>query len=251
MTSGKPYRGINTFLLSFTAWSKGYESSYWLTFNQAKERKGTVKKGEKSSLVVFWKLYETTDKDTRELKNVPVLRYYSVFNVEQCDGIAAPDAATFTPTDFQPIEAADAIVAGYNGCPPIRYPGGRAFYQPTSDSVTMPEHSQFTSSEEVYSTLFHELAHSPPHSKRLDRKLDTEPQPFGSPDYGEEDLVAEMASAFLSAHAGIQPVTIENQAAYLHGWLKQLCGDKKLVISAAGAARKASDWIRGERKPVE
>ena len=84
----------------------------------------------------------------------------------------------------------------------------------------------------------------------LDRGLDSDPQPFGSPDYGKEELVAEMASAFLSAHAGIKPATIENQAAYLQGWLKQLRGDKRLVVAAAGAAQKAADWIRGERKPA-
>ncbi|QDV90571.1 DNA primase TraC [Phycisphaerae bacterium RAS2] len=251
LESGKEYRGVNVFLLAFTAWANGYESTYWLTFNQAKQKKGSVKNGEKSSFVIFWKQYETNDKETGEPTNVPVLRYYRVFNVAQCEGIAAPDAATFTPTDFQPIDAAEAIVKAYADAPTIEHGGTRAFYRPSTDSVRLPEPNRFASCEEYYSTLFHELAHSTGHSKRLDRKLDTEPQPFGSPDYGREELVAEMAAAFLSAHAGIKPVTIENQAAYLQGWLKQLRGDKKLVIAAAGAAQKASDWIRGERKPVE
>lgn len=251
LESGKEYRGVNVFLLAFTAWTNGYESSYWLTFNQAKQKKGSVKKGEKSSFVIFWKQYETTDKETGEPTKVPVLRYYRVFNVAQCEGIAMPDAATFTPTDFQPIDAAETIVKAYADAPAIEHGGTRAFYRPSTDSVRLPEQTRFASCEEYYSTLFHELAHSTGHSKRLDRKLDTEPQPFGSPDYGKEELVAEMASAFLSAHVGIQPVTIENQAAYLQGWLKQLRGDKKLVIAAAGAAQKASDWIRGDRKPVD
>ena len=251
LESGKEYRGVNVFLLAFTAWANGYESSYWLTLNQAKQKKGSVKKGEKSSFVIFWKQYETIDKETCEPTKVPVLRYYRVFNVAQCEGIAAPDAATFTPTDFQPIDAAETIVKSYVDAPTIEHGGTRAFYRPSTDSVRLPEQTRFATCEEYYSTLFHELAHSTGHSKRLDRKLDTEPQPFGSPDYGKEELVAEMAAAFLSAHAGIKPVTIENQAAYLQGWLKQLRGDKKLVIAAAGAAQKASDWIRGERKPVE
>jgi len=251
LESGKEYRGVNVFLLAFTAWASGYESSYWLTFNQAKQKKGSVKKGEKSSFVIFWKQYETTDKETGEPTKVPVLRYYRVFNVAQCEGVAAPDAATFTPTDFQPIDAAESIVKAYADAPVIEHGGTRAFYRPSTDVVRLPEPSRFTSCEEYYSTLFHELAHSTGHSKRLDRGIDSDPQPFGSPDYGKEELVAEMAAAFLSAHAGIKPVTIENQAAYLQGWLKQLRGDKKLVIAAAGAAQKASDWIRGERKPVE
>ncbi|MBE7506216.1 MAG: DUF1738 domain-containing protein [Planctomycetia bacterium] len=251
LESGKEYRGVNVFLLAFTAWASGYESAYWLTFNQAKQKKGSVKKGEKSSFVIFWKQYETTDKETGEPTKVPVLRYYRVFNVAQCEGIAAPDAATFTPTDFRPIDAAVAIVEGYADGPPIEHGGTRAYYRPSTDIVRLPEPSRFATCEEYYSTLFHELAHSTGHSKRLDRKLDTEPQPFGSPDYGKEELVAEMAAAYLTSHAGIQPATIENQAAYLQGWLKQLRGDKKLVVTAAAAAQKASDWIRGERKPVE
>jgi antirestriction protein ArdC len=251
LESKKDYRGINSFLLAFTAWANGFESSYWLTFNQAKEKKGSVKKGEKSSMVIFWKQYETTDKETGEPRNLPVLRYYRVFNVAQCDGIPAPDAMTFTPIDFKPINAAEAIAAGYVDSPAIEHGGSRAFYRPSTDVVRLPEQTRFASCEEYYSTLFHELAHSTGHSKRLDRGLDSDPQPFGSPDYGKEELVAEMAAAFLSAHAGIKPVTLDNQAAYIGGWLKQLKQDKKLVIAAAGAAQKASDWIRGNRKPVD
>jgi antirestriction protein ArdC len=111
----------------------------------------------------------------------------------------------------------------------------------------MPEKIRFASVEEYYSTLFHELSHSTGHSSRLDRKLDTAPKPFGSPDYGKEELVAEMSAAFLCSHAGIQPRVIENQAAYLGGWLKQIKADKKLVISAAGQAQRAADWIRNQR----
>ncbi len=234
LESGKDYRGINSFLLAFTAWSRGYESSYWLTFNQAKQYKGSIKKGEKSSIVIFWKQYETSDKETGEAKNVPVLRYYRVFNVAQCDGIAAPDAATFTPIDFKPIEAAEAIVKGYTDVPTIEHGGTRAFYRPSSDTVRLPEQTGFVLAEEYYSTLFHELAHSTGHSKRLDRKLDSEPQPFGSPDYGKEELVAEMASAFLSAYAGIKPVTIDNQAAYVMEQYKRkrLRGTQAWQVSA-------------------
>lgn len=251
LDSRKDYRGINSFLLAFTAYAKGYESSYWLTFNQAKQYKGSIRKGEKSSIVVFWKTYEVIDKETGEPKQVPVLRYYRVFNVAQCEGITAPDAIQYTPAEFNPIDAAEAIMNGYDQAPTIGHGGSRAFYRPLNDSVRLPEPTRFASSEEYYSTLFHELAHSTGHSSRLDRGIDTNLQPFGSPDYGKEELVAEMAAAFLSAYAGIKPVTIENQAAYLQGWLKQLRGDKRLVITAAGAAQRAADWIRGERKIAE
>ena len=118
----------------------------------------------------------------------------------------------------------------------------------------MPEPTRFRSAEEYYSTLFHEYAHSTGHSKRLDRKLDSDPKPFGSPDYGKEELVAEMAAAFLCGHAGITPTVIENQAAYVQGWLKTIKADKKLVIGAAGQAQRAADWIRNERsapRPID
>ena len=247
LESLKPYRGINIFLLAFTAFAKGYGSSYWLTFNQAKAHSGTVKKGEKSSMVVFWKQYETTDKDTGDAKKIPVLRYYNVFNVEQTDGIVAPDAVPFVPNDFKPIEAAELLANGYANGPAIEQGGQQASYRPGSDTVQMPEATRFATSEEYYSTLFHELAHSTGHSKRLDRGLDSNPKPFGTPDYGKEELVAEMAAAFLCGEVGIKPAVIDNQAAYIGGWLKQLKLDKKLVITAAGAGQKAADWIRGER----
>jgi antirestriction protein ArdC len=248
LNTGKQYRGVNVFLLAFTAFAKGYGSSYWITFNQAKERGGNVKKGEKSSMVVFWKQYETTNKEAGRPTIVPVMRYYNVFNAEQIEGNEIPDAVKFEPIEFKPIEGAEQIASGYLGAPSIEHDGGQqAFYRPASDSVHLPQRTRFASVEEYYSTLFHELSHSTGHSSRLDRKLDTNPRPFGSPDYGKEELIAEMSAAFLCSSAGIQPTVIENQAAYLAGWLKQLKSDKKLVISAAGQAQKAADWIRNLR----
>lgn len=131
----------------------------------------------------------------------------------------------------------------------MEHGGGQAYYRPSEDLVRLPEPARFRSSEDYYATLFHEYAHSTGHSKRLDRKLDSDPQPFGSPDYGREELIAEMAAAFLCGQAGIHPAVVENQAAYLQGWLKTLKSDKKLVIAAAGQAQKAADWIRNEREP--
>ena len=123
LDSKKPYRGVNVFLLAFTAFAKGYGSAYWLTFNQALAAGGSVKKGEKSSIVLFWKKYEVDDKETREKKEVLVARYYRVFNCEQCDGIKPPDAVEFVPTKFQAIEAAEKIVKGYADGPAVEYGG--------------------------------------------------------------------------------------------------------------------------------
>jgi len=252
MNIGKPYRGVNVFLLAFTAYAKGYGSSYWLTFNQAKDRGGNVRKGEKSSIVVFWKQYDTTDKDTGEAVRVPVLRYYNVFNAEQIEGVEIPDAVKYEPIDFKSIDEAEKIASGYQGGPAVTHDGGqKAFYRPATDSVHLPEKTRFASVEEYYSTLFHELSHSTGHSSRLARTIDTNPKPFGSADYGKEELIAEMSAAFLCSHAGIQPAVIGNQAAHVGGWLKQIKADKKLVISAAGHAQRAADWICGLRAHAE
>jgi antirestriction protein ArdC len=197
--------------------------------------------------VVFWKELEGKDKQTGEPTKIPMMRYYRVFNLEQTEGITIPDVVPFTPSIHTPIEAAEDLVRGYTGAPPIIHEGAQAFWRPKTDTIHIPEPTRFTGSDEYYSTLFHECAHSTGHSTRLDRKLDTDPKPFGSTDYGKEELVAEMAAAFLCGHCQITPRVIENQAAYLQGWLKTIKADKKLVVSAASAAQKAADWIKGER----
>jgi antirestriction protein ArdC len=245
LESGKAYRGVNVFLLAVKAFAQGYDSSYWLTFNQAKANGGSVRKGEKASMIVFWKQQAITDKETAKPKIIPILRYFNVFNVAQCDGIKSPDAPAFQPVEFKPLDAAELLVKAYTDPPAIEHGGAQAYYRPGSDTVRVPEPTRFTSGEEYYSVLFHELAHSTGHSKRLDRKLDTDPKPFGSSDYGREELIAEMASAFLCGHAGIKPAVIENQASYIGGWLKTIRSDKRLVIVAAGAAQRAADFIRG------
>jgi antirestriction protein ArdC len=238
---------VNVFLLAMTAWARGYESSYWLTFKQALERGGNVRKGEKSSLVVFWKPIEVTDAKTGEKKETFVLRYFNLFCADQCEGVEAPDAARFTPIEFNPIEAAQKIIAGYVDGPVIRHGGSQAFYRPATDVVQIPEPSRFESAEAYYATLNHEAAHSTGIKRRLDRGLDADPRPFGSADYGKEELIAELAAAFLCGHAGITPPTLTNSAAYLDGWIQSLKQDKKLIVSSAGAAQRAADWILGQR----
>ena len=251
LISDKAYRGINVFLLAVTAWAEGYDSPYWLTFKQAKERDAHVRKGEKGSLVIFWKQHATTDKKTGEPVNVPVMRHYKVFNAEQCEGLElpAPPEPETDEAPFEPIIEAMAIVNDYEDGPRIEHGGGKAFYKPSDDLVRMPEPDRFVDSESYYATLFHELVHSTGHSKRLDRGIDTKIAAFGSPDYSKEELVAEMGAAFLAAASGISPPTIEQSAAYIESWKKKLKGDKKLVIQAAGAGQKSADWIMGE-KPV-
>lgn len=245
IASGKAYRGVNTFMLAIQAQIKGYDSAFWGTYKQIQEMGGQVRKGEKSTMVVFWKQWQIQDQATGEDKKIPLLRYYNVFNLSQCDGIKAPDAATFTPSPFTPIEQAASIVAGYADGPEVKCGGTIAFYRPSDDSVTMPAPERFETSESYYAVLFHELSHSTGHASRLHREMKS--LGLDSEKYGKEELVAEMSAAFLCAECGITPATIDNTASYLAGWIKVLKGDKKLVIQAAGAAQKAADWIKGQR----
>ncbi len=209
LASGRNYRGINVFLLAITAWIEGYESPYWLTFRQARERGGSVRKREKGSLVIFWKQCATKDAATGDEVTIPVLRHYTVFNAEQCEGIAAPGAPEPDPAalPFEPIEAAARIVERYTeegGGPRIQHRGRRASYWPREDFVQIAEPEWFVDPESYYATMFHELAHSTGHSSRLDRGLEAAPPSFGSPDYSKEELVAEMGAAFLAA-ASLKP----------------------------------------------
>jgi antirestriction protein ArdC len=241
LLSQKEYRGINVFLLG----CQQYSSPYWLTYKQATEKNGTVKKGEKSSLVVFWKLLENQNPDQRESKTngkIPMLRYYSLFNLEQCEGIASPtqDVPTFP---FTPIEKAERIIRNMPNRPEISYGGNRASYTPLTDKIRMPYEERFEKSEEVYSVLFHELGHSTGHKSRLARKEVMETHEFGSESYGNEELVAELTSSMLCGVAGISNQTIDLATSYINGWLNIIKKDKKLIVVAAAQAQKAADHI--------
>ncbi len=246
LVSKKEYRGINPFLLACA----GYASPYWVSYKQAQDLGGTVKKGEKGFPVVFWKWLDKKDPDAQEGeissrdKRVPMLRYYTVFNAEaQCEGVKTPATETRT---FVPIHACATVVCGYKNGPTIDHAEPRAYYRPGTDSINMPKPELFRSPEEYYSTIFHEMTHSTGHANRLNRSTLTDMCPFGSTNYSKEELVAEMGAAFLCGHAGIENKTIDNSAAYLASWLKQLRKDPKLVILAAAQAQKASDHILGK-----
>jgi antirestriction protein ArdC len=240
LVSKRTYRGINFFLLSLA----GYGSQYWLTYRQAQTLGGNVRKGEHGTKIVFWKFdkYETETADGEtEARKSAFLRYYVVFNLEQTEGLKA--LLALPPA--RPIESAEAIVAGMPN-PPAFERDFRASYVPSKDTVTMPSRTAFPSQAEYYSTLFHELTHSTGHSKRLAREGFDKPRLFGSESYSREELIAEMGSAMLCGVAGIEQSTVANSAAYLKSWTARLKGDSKLVVSAASAAQKAGDYIRGE-----
>lgn len=258
--TGRPYSGINLILLG----SAGFASPLWFTYEQAKKCGGNVKKGESSSQVTYWNVYYT-DKETgdklskskaKKWKRDPakkervktnfVLRYYKVFNLEQCEGLDPDKIETVEEIDreeIEPVDAAQAIVDGYPNAPTFRTQGDRAYYNPAKDLINMPPSGAFKSAEHYHKVQFHEMIHSTGHASRLGRLEEAGPAPFGSKVYSKEELTAEMGAAFLAAEAGISESTIENSAAYIQGWLKKLNDDPKMVVYAAARADKAAAYI--------
>ena len=244
----KPYRGINVFLLSMM----GFVSPYFLSFNQVKKMGGNVKKGEKGIPVIFWKwIVKNEDEDGNKLdkpKNVPFLRYYTVFNVGQTEGIPEKKIPAIKIRTFNPIVEGDKIIANMQNRPAMTHDQARAFYSPSLDIVNMPKHELFESDNAYYGTCFHELVHSTGHSTRLNRKEVSESGiSFGSHNYSVEELVAEMGAVFLCNEIGIES-TFDNSLAYLKGWLTELKNDTKMLVMASGRAQKAVDYIIGEKE---
>ncbi len=216
----------------------------YLTFAQCQKEGGKIKKGEKAQMVVFWKWIETEDEETHEKKEVPFLRYFSVFHVDQCEGITAKHAKPIR-ADIMPDAEAERIISSYlttSGVTLQHLEGDRAFYSLACDTVTIPLIKQFSETAEYYSTIFHELVHSSGHSSRLNRLEKT--AFFGSEAYSKEELIAEIGASALVSHCGLETASsFRNSAAYIQGWLKALRNDKRFIVSASGKAEKAVDLI--------
>ncbi len=237
-STGKPYSLLNQMLL-------GRPGEY-VTFKQCQQEGGKVRKGEKSSIVVFWKFIKVEDDENHEEKEVPVLRYYNVFNIDQCEGITAKYQQPL-PDNVQPDNAADEIISGYinrSGVKVRHVEGDRAYYSPASDTITLPMIEQFMSTAEYYGTFYHEAAHSSGHHTRLNRLDKT--AFFGTEQYSKEELTAEIASAALINHCGLETSrSFRNNAAYIQSWLRVLKGDKRFIVSASAKAEKAVNFILG------
>ena len=261
--TGRRYSGLNVFTLWIVAERKGFESQAWLSYKQAQELGGNVKKGEKGQFVQFWQVgkpWETGDVDSKGkpiIKKSFMFRMYTVFNVEQCEGLTLPKRENISniPEDFDVIEEAEAIASAYiaNGGPTVAHNGGdEAYYLPSSHSVHLPKQTQFDGKEEYYSTLFHELAHSTGHQSLLGRFSESsESMHFGSERYSKEELVAEFTNAFLCAEVGITDTTLNNSAAYIQSWLKALKEDYTLALTAASRAQKAANLILAAKNKAE
>ena len=238
-TTGKPYSLLNQMLLG--------RAGEYLTYKQVQQESGYVRKGEKASMVVFWKWLDKEDEETGEVKQVPFLRYYNVFHIDQCEGLEAKHSKPL-PNSANADAAAEAIIADYvkrEGVMLEYQQGDRAFYRPSTDTITLPMMSQFNETAEYYSTAFHEMTHSTGHAKRLDRLEKT--AFFGSDAYSKEELIAEIGAAALVNRCGLETAkSFRNSAAYIQNWLQALKNDKRFIVSAAGKAEKAVALIVGE-----
>lgn len=241
-STGKAYSLINQFLLG--------KPGEYLTFNQCKEAGGKVRKGEKSSMVVFWKMHPVTEKnaDGEEItKTVPVLRYFNVFHVDQCDGIEAkyqPDEVGAFAGDDESDRIIDSYVAR-EGIDLSYKLSDKAYYSPSFDCVVLPMRDQFPKANEFYSTAFHELTHSTGHAKRLNRITKT--ANFGTQEYSKEELVAEIGACSILNRLGLETESsFRNSTAYIQSWLRVLKNDSRMIVSAASKAEKAVALIMGE-----
>ncbi len=254
--TNRPYTGINSMLLACTP----FDRPYFMTFNQVKAKGGTIRKGAKGAIVVFWKIlpkdeevtFKSGEKKTKTVK-IPLLKPYHVFNVADIEGIefAMPERRTADQiAETEQIAACEAVVAGYPNPPKFsNRDSRRAFYSPTYDVVNMPRLAAFESPQAYFQVYFHELTHSTGHRDRLNRKELVETEGYGGANYSKEELTAELGACFLSAYCGLQfeqdKDMLHNTAGYLRGWLLSLRNDKTLFVRAAGQAQKATNYILG------
>ena len=240
--SKKDYRGINAILLGITP----YQDPRWLTYKQAKSLKGSVKKGEKSTKICYFKMLESKDEtlSNGKIKTFPFLKMYSVFNVEQCDGLDLAPLGTLE-RDVSEIPSANEVVNGYADPQSISWTANAAFYNPSRDAISMPQKEAFESDDLRMGTLFHELIHSTGHESRLNRLTLMKNNRFGSERYSKEELIAELGSAFLISHTNITP-NFKDHAGYIQGWIKVLKNDPKAIVHAASKAQKAVEHILGQ-----
>lgn len=242
-TKGKPYQWINQLLLQIIKLQKWFTSNQRITFKQCSDMWGRVNKGEKSCMIVFRDVIEKPDQDNfGKTKKIPFLRYHNVFNLDQTTIAVEPPVSL---VEAEKYTNARQIIANFEWPQIGVWP--QPLYRPIADVVEVPNETDFTSPEEYFVTLYHELWHSTWHHTRLDRKEGMEKIMFGSDPYAKEELIAEMCAAFLSAHAGIEQPILDNTTAYIQGRSKRFKENPHFLMSASNQGRKASEFILGQK----
>lgn len=236
LKTGQPYSGANVLVLWGTAYQAGYSSPAWLTFKQALDLGGHVRKGEKSTIGMYFDSYGKTGTDAsgqEETRTVRFAKAFRLFNADQVEGIERPEPAEA----WDPLARAEQVIAGTGAA--VVTAGTRAFYNPVKDEIRLPDRPRFSRPENFYCVALHELTHWTGHKSRLARDLSHR---FGTEAYAMEELVAELGSAFLSAETGVEG-ELEHHASYLDSWLRVLKGDKRAVVTAAAAASRAAKYV--------
>ncbi|WP_422927463.1 ArdC family protein [Singulisphaera sp. PoT] len=239
--SGEPYKGVNVLMLWMAAETQGFAAPIWMTFNQAKELGGHVRKGAKGSLVVYADKMTRSEDDDESDRDIFFMKGYTVFNAEQVEGLPESFYRLAAPAldPVQRIEAADVFFA-HTGAD-IRHGGNQAYYAEGSDHVQMPPFEAFRDAESYSATLAHELTHWTKHPTRLNREFGR--KRFGDEGYAREELVAEIGAAFLCCELGVTPELREDHISYLDHWLKVLREDNRAIFRAAACAQKAIDFL--------
>lgn len=239
---GIPYRGMNVFWLWMVADLCGYASPFWMTYNQAKELGAQVRKGEKSTIAIFYKSYtkevEAPDTGEKTDESRRVLKAYPVFNADQVEGLPECFHPAATLEVVEPEGRQAELDSFFASVPAVlRHQGDEAYYEPVADRVTMPPAHLFSGFDHYYATLAHELSHWTGHASRLDRNLKNR---FGSAAYAAEELIAELSSAMLGAELGLPVTHLDSHASYIEHWLKLLKQDDRAILTAAAKAEEAS-----------
>lgn len=237
---GRYYRGVNVLVLWCASMEKGYTSPVWATYKQWRTQGCQVRKGEKSEMVVYYDSFNTKNEDGDEVTR-KFAKAFFVFNSAQVDGFEAEEEKPF-PTEAQSIAHIKEVDDYFHAVgAEMRDGGGRAFYRPSTDTIHMPDHGDFTTHHDYYSTLAHEHVHWTGHPTRLDRPLNS--ARFGNEAYAFEELVAELGAAFLCSTLGLENEPRLDHAQYLASWLKVLKNDNKAIFTAASQSQKAVDFL--------
>jgi antirestriction protein ArdC len=238
--TAQAYRGVNVLMLWAEAADKQYSSNLWLTYRQAEGLGAQVRKGEKSTMCVYFqKVEKETETEGDETSYYPLIKPFFLFNVAQIDGLPSDIMEPATAKiDFNPNEAAESLLV--KSAATIRHGFDGAFYVPDRDEVCLPSRERFTSGSNYYATAFHELGHWTGHASRLNRSFGKR---FGDDGYAMEELVAELSAAFTMGHLGMADGSIEMHADYLQSWIRVLKADKAAIFTAASQASKAADYV--------
>ncbi|MEW8026888.1 MAG: zincin-like metallopeptidase domain-containing protein [Candidatus Thiodiazotropha endolucinida] len=250
--NGQAYNGINILMLWSAAVTEGYSAPIWMTFRQAKELGAHVRKGEKGELVVYANTITRTEEDANGEdveQTIPFMKGYTVFNVEQIEGLPTHYYQLAEPVldPVQRIEHAERFFADTGA--EIRHGGNQAYYTMGSDRIQLPPFESFRDAESYYATLAHETTHWTRHPSRLDRDFGR--KRWGDEGYAQEELVAELGAAFLSADLELTPEVREDHTAYIESWLKVLRQDKRAIFTAAAHAQRAVDFLHGLQPDAE